>query len=90
MDKSHTVSALQLTRDLNTKDPHERARLSAKSEEFAIVGDRVLGQIAVTRCIFLIYFILWPKILPDWQPSEMHSSNCAIPTSQNMSSEIRQ
>ena len=38
------VSARQMTEDLNTKNPHERARLVAKEEEFALVGERVLGQ----------------------------------------------
>jgi hypothetical protein len=39
-----SISARQLTEDLNTKHPLERARLTAKDEEFAIVGERVLGQ----------------------------------------------
>ena len=34
-----------MTEDLNAKNPHERSRLDTKNEEFALVGERVLGQI---------------------------------------------
>lgn len=57
----HSVYAAQMTVDLNTKNQSERARLAAKDEQFALVGDRVLGQIGVTRCkvvLTLPYFML--------------------------------
>ena len=43
LESDGSISAHQLTEDLNTKNPLERARLTSKNEEFAIVGDRVLG-----------------------------------------------
>lgn len=46
----HTVHVAQMTVDQNTKNQSECARLTAKDEQFALVGDRVLGQIGVTRC----------------------------------------
>jgi hypothetical protein len=52
-DNDGSISALQLTDDLNTKNALERSRLTARGEEFAIVGERVLGQIGVTRCDFV-------------------------------------
>jgi len=44
LDDDGNVSALQMTEDLNTKNPRECARFVAKEEEFALVGERVLGQ----------------------------------------------
>jgi serine/threonine protein phosphatase PrpC len=45
LDNNGIISAQQMTEDLNAKNPHERSRLDTKNEEFALVGDRVLGQI---------------------------------------------
>jgi hypothetical protein len=54
IDNNGKVSPLQLTEDLNTENALERARLTSKGEEFGIVGKRVLGQIGVTRCNFVL------------------------------------
>ena len=44
LENDGSISAHQITDDQNTRNPMERARLTAKQEEFAVVGDRVLGQ----------------------------------------------
>jgi hypothetical protein len=44
LESDGSISANQMTEDLNTKNPLERARLASKNEEFAIVGERVLGH----------------------------------------------
>ena len=43
LDEDGNIYAQQMTEDLNTKNPDERARLTAKNEAFALVGDRILG-----------------------------------------------
>jgi hypothetical protein len=48
LENDGNISAQQMTEDLNTKNPLERARLIAKQEEFAIVGERVLGQTSMS------------------------------------------
>ncbi|KIM71707.1 hypothetical protein PILCRDRAFT_16801, partial [Piloderma croceum F 1598] len=58
LENDGSMSAHQLTDDLNAKNPLERARLMAKQEEFAIVGERVLGQMEVTRSFGDAFFKL--------------------------------
>ena len=52
LESDGIISANQMTEDLNTKNPLERARLTSKNEEFAIVGDRVLGQPSFQELVF--------------------------------------
>jgi len=47
-----------MTEDLNGKHPLERARLASKNEEFALVGERVLGRMSVTRSFGDAFFKL--------------------------------
>lgn len=63
IDVHGKASPLQLTEDLNTRNGQERDRLTAKGEEFALVGERVLGQIGVTRCNFIRNFIINPELI---------------------------
>jgi hypothetical protein len=55
LENDGSMSAHQLTDDLNAKNPLERARLMAKQEEFAIVGERVLGPTSMYKLFILRY-----------------------------------
>jgi hypothetical protein len=59
LEKDGSMSAHQLTDDLNAKNPLERARLMAKQEVFAIVGDRVLGQTSMYKTFILRYNLIF-------------------------------